>query len=92
MGCSPWGHKDMNEWLWLTVSLSFLMKPVLAWGFPDSSVGKESACNLGDPGSIPGSGRSPGKGIGYPVHYSGLENFSLCVSSQVPRPVVSSRE
>ena len=35
-------------------------------GFPDSSVGKESACNAGDPGSIPESGRSPGEGIGYP--------------------------
>ena len=34
-------------------------------GFPDSSVGKES-CNAGDPGSIPGSGRSPAEGIGYP--------------------------
>ena len=38
-------------------------------GFPHSSVGKESACNAGDPGSIPGSGRS-GEGIGYPLHYS----------------------
>ena len=37
---------------------------------PHSSVGKESACNAGDPGSIPGSGRSPGEGIGYPVQYS----------------------
>ena len=36
-------------------------------GFPDSSVGKESACSAGDPGSIPGSGRSPGEGIGYPL-------------------------
>ena len=36
-------------------------------GFPDSSVGKESACNAGDPGSIPGSGRSAGEGIGYPL-------------------------
>ena len=33
-------------------------------GFPDSSVGKESACNAGDPGLIPGLGRSPGKGKG----------------------------
>ena len=41
-------------------------------GFPDSSVGKESACNAGDPGSIPGSGRSPGEGIGYPLQYSSL--------------------
>ena len=38
--------------------------------FPHSSVGKESACNAGDPGSIPGSGRSPGEGIGYPLQYS----------------------
>ena len=37
--------------------------------FPDSSVGKESACNAGDPGSIPGSRRSPGEGIGYPLQY-----------------------
>ena len=39
-------------------------------GFPDSSVGKESACNAGDPGSIPVLGRSPGEGIGYPLQYS----------------------
>ena len=37
---------------------------------PDSSIDKESACNAGDPGSIPGSGRSAGEGIGYPVQYS----------------------
>ena len=37
---------------------------------PDSSAGKESTYNAGDPGSIPGSGRSPGKGIGYPLQYS----------------------
>ena len=43
-------------------------------GFPHSSVGKESACNAGDPGSIPGSGRSPGEGKSYPLQYSGLEN------------------
>ena len=39
-------------------------------GFPDSSVGKESSCNAGDPSSIPGSGRSPGEGIGYPLLHS----------------------
>ena len=39
-------------------------------GFPDSSAGKESTCNTGDPGSIPGSGRSAGEGIGYPLQYS----------------------
>ena len=39
-------------------------------GFPDSSVGKESACNAGDPGAVPGSGRSAGEGLGYPLQYS----------------------
>ena len=39
-------------------------------GFPDSLVGKESTCNAGDPGSIPGSGGCPGEGIGYPLQYS----------------------
>ena len=39
-------------------------------GFPDSSVGKESTCNAGDPSLIPGSGRSAGEGTGYPLQYS----------------------
>ena len=39
-------------------------------GFSGSSAGKESACKAGDPGSIPGLGRSPGGGIGYPLQYS----------------------
>ena len=43
-------------------------------GFPDSLVGKGSACNAGDLGLIPGLGRSPGEGKGYPLQYSGLEN------------------
>ena len=43
-------------------------------GCPHSSVGKESSCSAGDPGSIPGLGRSPGEGKGYPLQYSGLEN------------------
>ena len=47
-----------------------LTTPSPTWGFPDSSVGKESACNAEDPGSIPGLGRSPGEGIGYPLQYS----------------------
>ena len=40
------------------------------WGFPHSSIGKESACNAGDPGLIPELGRSAGEGIGYPLQYS----------------------
>ena len=43
-------------------------------GFPHSSVGKESPCNAGDPGLIPGSGRSSGEGNGNPLQYSCLEH------------------
>ena len=51
----------------------------IIWGFSGSSDGKEFACNAGDTGSIPGLGRSPGEGIGYPLQYSGLENYMYCV-------------
>ena len=43
-------------------------------GFPGGSDGKESACDAGEPGSIPGLGRSPGGGHGNPLQYSCLEN------------------
>ena len=43
-------------------------------GFPGGSNGKESAYKVGNPGSIPGLGKSPGGGKGYPLQYSGLEN------------------
>ena len=46
-------------------------------GFPGSSAGKESACNVGDLGSIPGMGRSPAEGKGYPPQYFGLENSAV---------------
>ena len=48
-------------------------------GFPCGSVGKESACNVGDLGSIPGLGRSPGEEKGYPLQYPGLENSMDCI-------------
>ena len=48
---------------------------LIKWGFPHSSVGKESACNAGELGLIPVSGRSPGEGNGNPLQYSYLENF-----------------
>ena len=48
-------------------------------GFPGSPDSKASACNAGDLGSIPGLGRSPGEGNGYPLQYSGLENSMDCV-------------
>ena len=48
-------------------------------GFPDSSDGKESTCNVRDLGLIPQLGRSPGEGIGYPLQYSGLEHSMDCI-------------
>ena len=60
-----------------------LCKPV--WhcysGFPDSSVGKESTCNVGDLGSIPGSGRSTRERIGYPRQYSWASLVSQLVKN-----------
>ena len=49
------------------------------YDFPGSLVGKESACNAGDPGSSPGLGGSPVEGKGYPLQYSGLENSMDCL-------------
>ena len=54
------------------------------YGLPWWSAGKESTCSTGDPGSIPGLGRSPGEGIGYPLQYSGLENSMDCIVHGVP--------
>ena len=51
-------------------------------GFPGSSVGKEFSCNAGDPRSIPGSGRSTGEGIGYPLQYS----WAFLMSQLVKNP------
>ena len=48
-------------------------------GFPCGSAGKESTCNTGDLGSIPGLGRCPGEGKGYPLQYSGLQNPRNCI-------------
>ena len=48
-------------------------------GFPCGSAGKESACNVGHLGLVPGLGRFPGEGKGYPLQYSGLENSMDCI-------------
>ena len=50
-------------------------------GFPGGSAGKEPACHAGDLGSIPGLGRSPGEGNGYPPQYTGLEKSLDCIVS-----------
>ena len=54
-------------------------------GFPCGSAGKESTCNMGDLGSIPGLGRSPGAGKGYPLQYSGLQNSMDCIFHGIAR-------
>ena len=61
--------------------------------FPDSSVSKESACNAGDPGWIPGSERSPGEGVGYPLQYSWASPVAQLVKNllQCRRPGFNSR-
>ena len=55
---------------------------ILVWGFTDSSVGKVSACNAGDPSSIPGSGRFAGEGIGYSLQNS----WAALVAQLVKKP------
>ena len=65
--CDSWGHKELDTTKWLNWTER-------VQGFPGGSDGKESACNVGDLGSIPGSGRSPGEGKGNPLWYSCLEN------------------
>ena len=66
----PWFNSWVGTILWRR---DRLLTPVFL-GFPGGSAGKESTCNAGDLGSIPGLGRSPGEGKGYPLQYSGLEN------------------
>ena len=56
--------------MWLIPPLGQSTYLIFKSSFPHSSVGKESACNVGDPSLIPGSGRSAGEGIGYPLQYS----------------------
>ena len=60
-GCSPWGRKESDTTEWLN--------------WTGGSNIKESACNAGDLGSIPESGRSPGEGNGNPLQYSSMENY-----------------
>ena len=58
-----------------------MFKPLLNQHFPDSSVGKESTCNAGDPGSIPWLGRSAGEGKGYSLQYSWASHVDQLVKN-----------
>ena len=70
MDCSPPGSSVLGIFQARVLEWGAIAFSVILLGFPHSSVGKESTCNAGDPGSIPGSGRSPGEGIGYPLQYA----------------------
>ena len=71
-------------------SLEMLPTPVFL-GFPCGSAGKESTCNEGDMGLIPGLGRSPGEGKGCLLQYSGLENSRDCVVQGVTESNMTER-
>ena len=68
----PWIARRSNQEILREINPEYTLD---YWGFPDNSVSKESACNAGDMDSIPGFGRSPGQGKGYPLQFSGLENY-----------------
>ena len=68
-----------DSWVWKICWRRDRLPTPVFLGFPGGSAGKESACNVGDLGSIPGLGSSPGEEKGYPLQYSGLENYMDCV-------------
>jgi len=76
-----WFDSWVRKILWRR---DWLPTPVFL-GFPCGLAGKESAPNAGDLGSIPGLGRFPGKGKGYPLQYSGLENSMDCIDYGVTK-------
>ena len=69
------GRHILGRFMWFKGTLSHFNRTFLIIvGFPGGSDGKASACNVGDLGLIPGSGRSPGEGNGNPLQHSCLEN------------------
>ena len=64
---------------WMKLKLESRLPGEISITSDGGSEVKASASNAGDPGSIPGSGRSPGEGKGYPLQYSGLENSMDCI-------------
>ena len=77
------GSSQPRDWTQFSHIASVLMKQkkmsLIGWLLNVGSAGKESVCSVGDLGLIPGVGRSPGEGKGYPLLYSGLENSMDCV-------------
>ena len=80
-----WVQWEAGSLASLLFSCGSLGNPFHPLGFPGGSAGKESACNAGDLGSIPGLERCPGEGKGYPLQYSGLENSMDCRIHEVAK-------
>ena len=73
------GRPQFDSWVGKNCWTRDRLPTPIFLSFPGGSAGKEYTCNVGDLGSIPGLGRSPGEGNGYPFQYSGLENSIDCV-------------
>ena len=83
MGYSPWRRKESDT---TEQVCRHVHKPrSIDYIFPGGSAGKESACNVGDLGLIPGLGRSPGEGKGYTLQYSGLGISMDCIARAVAK-------
>ena len=85
------GHKELdaieqllNTHMYIYIKYHTCVVVIYIW-LPGGSDSKEFACNAGDPDSIPGLGKSPGKGKGYPLQYSGLENSMDCIDYGVAK-------
>ena len=74
------GDSSLHSWVGRYCWRRDRLPTLVFLGFPDGSAGKESTYNAGDLGSIPGLGRSPGEGNGYPLQYSDLENSVIIQS------------
>ena len=78
-------HCTLEKWRTEGRKRIFFSRLIPLGGSPGGSDGKESACNAGDSGSIPGSGRSAGGGIGYPLQYSWAFLVAQMVKNQIGR-------
>ena len=81
--CLQCGRPGFNSWVGKICWRKDRLPTPVFLGFLSGSAGKESACNAGDLGSIPGLGRSPGEGNVYPLRYSDLENSTHCIVHRV---------
>ena len=79
--CRYYVNYQLKRMVICTVLLLLFRSCRIKLGFPDSSVGKEPTCSARDPSSIPGSGRSPLEGIGYPLQYSGASLVAQMVKN-----------